>query len=87
MDNLSKVIGDTIDELMSFHAIDYSLMARIAAVGPFDPRGPLNEAWVEARKFSLGSLMKNVRVAPESNNYPRALQRGTGPRSVYRVPM
>ena len=66
--------------LMSYHAIDYSLMARIVAIGrvgaglpagaPFNPtpnRVTLDARWVAERGFTIERLLDNVRAPRHSD--------------------
>ena len=75
---MTNLMDRTIDMLMSFKAIDYSLMARIVAIGelgaslpagrpPFNPGHEdvtLDRAWVDAHGFTEDRLRNNVRTPP-----------------------
>ncbi len=72
---LRNAIDVAVNMLMQYRAIDYSLMARIVAIGkfnaelpangPYNPGGAavrLDHTWVEARRFTRDSVMGNVRA-------------------------
>ena len=76
---LDGAIVGAVNMLMSYDAIDYSLMARIVAIGQLGARLPANgrfnpgnaavtldRAWVEAREFTRESLETNVRALRHS---------------------